>query len=61
MAQFFNMGGYGGFVWSAWGIALVVLGGLLTATLIARRQVRRELEQRGLDRQRRRGGEAHDA
>ena len=28
LGRFVAMGGYGGFVWSAYGIALVVLGGL---------------------------------
>ena len=44
------MGGYAVFVWSAWGAALLVLGGLLAATLVQRARIRRALDQRGLAR-----------
>ena len=50
MAQFFDMGGYALFVWSAWAVAIVILGGLLAATLIQRARVRRALGDRGLAR-----------
>lgn len=33
MAEFFHMGGYGVFVWSAYGIAAAVLIGLTISTL----------------------------
>lgn len=33
-----NMGGYGAYVWSAYGIALVLLGGFLIYSLQQRRQ-----------------------
>jgi heme exporter protein CcmD len=40
------------FVWASYAVALVGLGGLVIATLAARRRVRRELSARGLDRKR---------
>jgi heme exporter protein CcmD len=48
LAQFFDMGGYAVFVWSAWAVVLVVLGGMLAVTLIQRDRVRRTLAARGL-------------
>lgn len=33
MAQFLAMGGYGAYIWPAWGIAALVLGGLLFTSL----------------------------
>lgn len=53
----FDLGPHGGFVWSAWAIALAALGALLVASLMARARVRRELRRRGLDRRPRREGE----
>lgn len=41
MSEFFSMGGYAGYVWSAYGISVLVL--LLNAVLPGRRE-RRELE-----------------
>jgi heme exporter protein D len=37
MAAFFEMGGYGAYVWPAYGLAAVVLIGLLAASLRALR------------------------
>lgn len=54
----FAMGGYAGYVWSAYGISLVVLTAVLAVSL---RQVRRreaELEQLQGARRQRRGGTA---
>ena len=33
MSEFFQMGGYGGFVWPAYGVSAVILGGLIFHTL----------------------------
>jgi heme exporter protein CcmD len=46
------MNSYAGFIWSAYGVAFVTLGGLIVLSLAARRRVRRELSARGLDRKR---------
>ena len=43
VAKFFAMGGYAGFVWPAYGIAVVVLTGLLIWSLGAYRRRQREL------------------
>jgi heme exporter protein D len=43
MAEFFAMGGYAAYVWSAYGAAAVVLVGLVVATLARRRTSRRSL------------------
>ena len=40
------------FIWASYAVALVGLGGLVVATLVARAKVRRELAARGLDRPR---------
>ena len=48
MGGFLSMGGYGAYVWPAYGVAALVLGGLLLWSLRARGKVRRELEARGL-------------
>ena len=50
MGGFLSMGGYGAYIWPAYAVALVALGGLLLWSLRARVKVRRELEARGLDR-----------
>ena len=44
MAEFFAMGGYATYVWSAYGAAAVVLTGLVVVTLVRRRSSRRALE-----------------
>jgi heme exporter protein CcmD len=33
MSEFLSMGGHGVFIWSAYGVAAVVLGGLLAVSL----------------------------
>lgn len=43
MTEFFSMGGHGGFIWSSWGIALVVLAILIGASLKSMRAREREL------------------
>ena len=44
MTDFFAMGGYAAYVWTAYGAALVVVVGLTVATLARRRSSRRNLE-----------------
>ena len=57
------MSGYGSFIWSAWGIALVVLTVLIVASLKSMRARERELAQMVAEapRRRRRGGTAETA
>jgi heme exporter protein D len=43
MQAFFEMGGYAAFVWPAYGVAAVVLIGLLVASLVGLRRRQREL------------------
>jgi heme exporter protein D len=43
MAEFFAMGGYAEFVWSSYGIALVVLVVIFVMPIRARKQIIREL------------------
>jgi heme exporter protein D len=50
MKDFLAMGGYGAFIWSAYGLAALAIGGLVAASLLARVRVRRALAARGLDR-----------
>ena len=40
----FEMGRYGFYIWSAWGLSLVVLGGLILDTLMRARRWKREVE-----------------
>ena len=40
------------FIWTAYAVAFVALGGLVLATLVARARVRREIAERGLERKR---------
>lgn len=59
MAEFFAMGGYAGYVWSAYGVAAVVLVGLLVFSLRglkAREAQLKALEERGPHRARRSAG-----
>ncbi|MBM3487640.1 MAG: heme exporter protein CcmD [Alphaproteobacteria bacterium] len=63
LGQFLAMGGYGAYVWPAYAIALVVLAGILIAsvrTLNTRRRAVAALEA-ALPRRRRQGGSADDA
>ena len=46
------MTNYALFIWSAYGATALALGGLVLASLAARRSVRRELSARGLERKR---------
>jgi heme exporter protein D len=41
--QFLAMGGYARFVWPAFGLALIVLGGLLAESLLTYRKLQRAL------------------
>ena len=43
MSEFFAMSGYAAYVWSAYGVAAVVLVGLVVATLARRRSSLRSL------------------
>lgn len=40
------------FIWTAYAVAFVALGGLVLLTLLARARVRREIAERGLERKR---------
>ena len=42
-SEFFNMGGYGFYVWTSYGIAMVVLLANIVAPIIGGRNLRREL------------------
>jgi heme exporter protein CcmD len=46
------MSNYAVFIWSAYGATALALGGLVLLSLLARRNVRRELSARGLERPR---------
>ncbi|MDO8605545.1 MAG: heme exporter protein CcmD [Phaeospirillum sp.] len=50
-----QMGGYGGYVWPAYGVSAVVLVLVLVASLISARHAEAELEQLQLTRRARRG------
>ncbi len=45
-SEFFHMGGYALYVWLAYGVGLVVLGGVVLAPLLRHRRLRRELARR---------------
>jgi len=45
VAEFIEMGGYGQWVWSAYGIALIVLASMIVLSLRMARQSRRRLEE----------------
>ncbi len=45
MSAFFGMGGYGGYIWPAWGIATIVIAILVFASVHAMRARERELAQ----------------
>jgi len=44
MDKFFAMGGYAGYVWPAYGIAVLVIGGLALTSLMTYRRTRRALD-----------------
>lgn len=60
MADFFHMGGYAIYVWSSYGLALLVLAGLLMISLTGLRRKERMLAslEQGLPRRRRRNSAA---
>ena len=41
--EFMAMGGYAGFVWPAYGVALIVIGGLAVQSVRSLRTLRREV------------------
>ncbi|MDX1542189.1 MAG: heme exporter protein CcmD [Geminicoccaceae bacterium] len=45
MSEFLQMGGYGVYVWSAFGFAAVVLGGLLAQSVVQARRREKEFAQ----------------
>ena len=47
MADFFAMGGYAGFVWSAYGVTALVLGVVALASVFAARRARARRSCRG--------------
>ena len=55
MDAILSMGGYGGYVWPAYGISAVVLAVVLVASIMAARRNEAELEQLQLTRRARRG------
>ncbi|MDE2513257.1 MAG: heme exporter protein CcmD [Alphaproteobacteria bacterium] len=44
MAPFFAMGGYARFVWPAYGVAVLVLTGLLVHSIVGYRRAQRALD-----------------
>lgn len=44
MSEFFNMGGYAGYIWPAYGVSALVLVGLVIQSLAAYRAASREVE-----------------
>lgn len=45
MAEFFAMGGYAGFVWPAYGISALVLGGLVVSSIRGHARAREQVRQ----------------
>ena len=43
-AHWIAMGGYAAYVWPAYGLAVVILGGLVLASILSARAARRELQ-----------------
>lgn len=43
MSEFFNMGGYAGYIWPAYGLSALVLIGLVAQSLAAYRRATREV------------------
>lgn len=43
LSHFLDMGGYARFVWPAYGLAVIVLGGFLVTSVAAYRRARRDL------------------
>lgn len=44
MTDFFSMGGYGSYVWSAWGLTVVVMTINLILPLRKHRQLRKQMQ-----------------
>lgn len=44
MAEFFAMGGYGAYVWGAYGAAALILGGVAAASIIKNIRLKRDLK-----------------
>ncbi|MAM68441.1 MAG: heme exporter protein CcmD [Rhodospirillaceae bacterium] len=59
MVEFFNMGGYAGFIWPSWAIALGVLGVLVMQSLKSMRSNERLLADMEVKSPRRRRRAAH--
>jgi heme exporter protein D len=53
MSEFLAMGGYGGYVWSAYAIVLIVLAWDITAPMRVRRALRRQRPARNPNRPKR--------
>ena len=58
---FVHMGGYGGYVWPAYGLAVVLLALVLLTSLAAARRAEADLEQLQRTRRDRRGAKTEDA
>lgn len=43
MSAFWSMGGYGAFVWPAYGLTVMAIGGLIVMSLRARARLRRQI------------------
>ena len=64
MGEFFAMGGYGGFIWPAYGLTAIVLVGLFAVSLRFLRQRQAEiamLEAEGIEAPHRSGKTGHEA
>ncbi len=46
MAEFFHMGGYGSFVWSAYGITAVVMIWAIVGPIIQRKQIIKKINRK---------------
>jgi heme exporter protein D len=55
MAEWVQMGGYAAFVWPAWGLAVLVLGGLTVSTVLNLRSAEKRAAALGVNDRRRRG------
>jgi heme exporter protein D len=44
LQSFVEMGGHGPYVWAAFGVWLIVVGGLCWQTVLARKQCQREIQ-----------------
>ncbi|HXH02385.1 MAG TPA: heme exporter protein CcmD [Candidatus Competibacteraceae bacterium] len=53
--EFFHMGGYAAYVWSAYGITLAVLAWLVISPLLRQRRLKRDLARRQRRAQRQEG------